>query len=505
MQGKERDRFEVAPVLTILAAGALSAMLQWTNGAYHARAIVVVAASWLVVLVVVLGRPRMTIPWPETQGLLGALGLVVAVQLGLMMTVPPTIEMVVRDPTQLILFHFMLVIVAVLAGIGIAAPSPLRAHVYAARWTSGLVQRGWFPAILLLHFLMGRLVIGFVPTPHIDVWSIEMDSVRALLQGINPYSITFPDPYGGGSSFFPPGVSVNGRLLFGFVYPPLCLLLCIPGYILGGDTRWSSLVMMELAALLIAYARPGKISKLAALAFLFMPRTFLVMDRAWTDSFVVFFTAAVCFAALRKPRISFLFIGGYVCLKQHMFIGIPALFMLIPRPIPWRGTFILTLKSGAVAAAITLPFVLWGPKDFARSVLDIREVFRTDSLSLIAHLHNTGMATLSKWTGIAAIIPVIVLGWWRVPRTPGGFALLAGATHFTLYIFSTHAFCNEYYNVVGALCCAVAAWGSYDARALVQAPMPKRAQQHSTISAMDERKGVGSPGEPTSKGTAFVG
>src|SRR5688572_29147989 len=78
MQGKQRDRFEVAPALTILAAGALSATLQWTNGAYHPTWIVVVSASWLVVLVVILGRPRMTIPWPETQGLLGALGLVVA-------------------------------------------------------------------------------------------------------------------------------------------------------------------------------------------------------------------------------------------------------------------------------------------------------------------------------------------------------------------------------------------------------------------------------------------
>jgi hypothetical protein len=48
---------------------------------------------------------------------------------------------------------------------------------------------------------------------------------------------------------------------------------------------------------------------------------------------------------------------------------------------------------------------------------------------------------------------------WRAPRTPAGFALAAGLTHFSLYLFSTHAFCNEYYNVFGSLCIALALAG----------------------------------------------
>ncbi len=101
---------------------------------------------------------------------------------------------------------------------------------------------------------------------------------------------------------------------------------------------------------------------------------------------------------------------------------------------------------------------------FARIVLDIREVFRTDSLGVLAWLHNALGISLSKWTGLAAIVPIIVIGSLLAPRTPSGFALLAGATHLTLYLFSTHAFCNErsamneYDNVLGALLCGVAAW-----------------------------------------------
>ena len=116
---------------------------------------------------------------------------------------------------------------------------------------------------------------------------------------------------------------------------------------------------------------------------------------------------------------------------------------------------------------VTFPLVLWNPRAFYGSALNIREMFRIDSLGLVAHLHNTGTATLSKWVGLAVVVPVSALVLSRAPRTAGGFALAAAATHFSLYIWSTHAFCNEYYNVVGALYFAVAAWGSYDGKAVV--------------------------------------
>jgi hypothetical protein len=354
-----------------------------------------------------------------------------------MLVEPPTGDLVLRSPLQMHAYRALVVV----------------AFVLVAR----VVTRGdtrWFPVLVALHFAMGALVLSFAPSPKIDVWSIEMEAVRALLHGENPYAMTFADPYGGASKYFPPGTSVGGRLQFGFVYPPLALLLCVPGYLLGGDTRWSILAAMTGAALLIGYSRPGKLAKVAALALLFTPRTFFVMDRAWTDPFVVLLTAAIVFLALRRSRFLFVPIGLYVCLKQHMFIGIPALFMIAPG----RRALELAWKGALVAAAVTLPLVLVDVHAFVKSVLDIREMYRTDSLGLVALLHNARIVSLSKWAGLLAIVPVIALGWRRAPRTPGGFALFAGATHFTLYVFSTHAFCNEYYNVIGALLCGVAAW-----------------------------------------------
>jgi uncharacterized membrane protein len=150
--------------------------------------------------------------------------------------------------------------------------------------------------------------------------------------------------------------------------------------------------------------------------------------------------------------------GFYLCLKQHMFIGIPALLLLVPRPMKVKEVVELGLKAGGVALLITAPFFLWGPGAFINSVLNIREVYRLDSLGLVAHLANQNITRLSKWSGLVAILPVMALGLWKAPRSVSGFALLTAATHFTLYLFSTHAFCNEYYNVVGSLCVALATW-----------------------------------------------
>jgi hypothetical protein len=452
-------RDDVAPSLTVLSAALLAGALQWTNGQYKPDAVLLVGVAWLVALAALFVRAPLPAPLTTRRSPLEALVvLVISVQLVLLATEPPTLraEMVVRHAWHLQAFYALLVGVGAVTALGLRAD-----RGQGPPW----LVRGWFPAVVVLHLVMGAIVLGFVARPEIDVWTVEMDSAKALLSGVNPFSITFPDPYHGMSDYFPPGVSVNGRLQFGFVYPPLVLLFCLPGYILGGDPRWSLLVAMEIAALLIGYARPGRLPKLAAVGFLFMPRTFFVMDRAWSDALVVMLTAMVAFSALRRPRWLFFALGLYVCLKQHMFIGIPALFLLLPRPVPWGEAARLTAKGAAVAGAVTLPFFLWGPRAFVASVIDIREMFRTDSLAFLAWLHNHGIATLSKWAGLLAIFPVVVIGLRRAPLTVGGFALLAGVTHFTLYIWSTHAFCNEYYNVVGSLWCAVAMWGAAPARA----------------------------------------
>lgn len=438
MSRADAPQVTVSALLATLAATLLGYILQRTQGHYLASAIGGLVAAWVMTLAALFCRSRIRVHLPLI------VGVGITCQLALLATAAPTIEMpALRNASDLQAFSMAIVVVAVLVGSTLSTRSAL--------------PRLWFPLAVALHFILGLLVLKWAPHPRIDVFAVEMEAAEALLQGINPFAITISNPYGDSSPLFPSGVSVNGSLQFGFVYPPLLLLLCLPGYLLG-DPRLSMLAAMSLSALFIGYLRPGVLPKLAAMLFLFTPRTYFVLDRAWTDPFVVLVVAAVAFVAVHWPKWVWLPAGLYLAAKQQMFIGIPALFLLVPRPLRFKELIILGLKAGAVGLSITLPFVFWNPKAFINSVLNIREVFRTDSLGLLAHFANQNIAHLSKWTGLAAILPIMLLGAWKAPRNVGGFALLTAATHFTLYLFSTHAFCNEYYNVIGSLCVALAAF-----------------------------------------------
>lgn len=437
----ERANESLQALLVAIAVMAMGYVLQWTHGHYLGDAIAVVAVSLVLSYLAMGVRARSPLP------VVWVLGGTVAAQLYLLSVTLPTVEMTaLREAKDLHWFTAGLAITGVLTGSALGDKPPL--------------PRLWFPMVVATWAGMAVTVLKLAPSPHIDVFTVEIDSLKALLEGTNPYGITFPNPYGDNSPYFPPGVSVNGRLQFGFVYPPLALLLCLPGYLAFGDPRYSMLAAMVGAALLMGYARPGAWPKVVAVVFLFTPRAFFVLDRAWTDAFVVLLTALVAFVAIKRPKYVWVPAAAWLALKQHMFIGIPALLLLVPRPMKVKEVVSLGLKAGGVGLGITLPFVAWGPSAFANSVLNIREVYRLDSLGLLAHLANQNIARPSKWIGIAAIVPVAALALWRAPRSPGGFALATGAIHFTLYFFSTHAFCNEYYNVIGSLCVALAVWGA---------------------------------------------
>ena len=116
-------------------------------------------------------------------------------------------------------------------------------------------------AVLVLlgtHLALGIWTIRILPQPWpmIDVYMFQRDSVAALLAGVDPYAITFPNPYPTGA-YYGPGMVVDGRLTFGFVYPPLSVFLSVLGEWIGGDVRYAQLGAMTLAAAFMAYTRRG--------------------------------------------------------------------------------------------------------------------------------------------------------------------------------------------------------------------------------------------------------
>lgn len=375
----------------------------------------------------------------------------VALQLGLIIAIPPE-YFIPGTPGFDGTFYVVGNVMAAVIGIGLVA-----AHGW-----HGRVGLGGLSALVLA---VGSWLILTTTTPLSDVWIFQQMGAEALLAGQNPYAITtYPDLYGPGSPFYAPELVEDGFLNFGFSYPPLSLLMAIPGFVLFGDHRFAQLGAMVAATWLIATARPGRLAVVPAILFLYTARTFLVLQQGWTDPFLVLLLAATVWLAVRRQAWAVLGLGLTVAVKQHMLLALP-LGALLLRRATGRTAWQIGWQATAIAAAITLPFVLWDIGAFIKSTvwLHLVQPFRADSMSYVAWLGANGQPGLPLWIGFALLVPAMVLALVRAARTPAGFAAAVGVVLLVFFLFSKQSFVHYHYLVIGCLCVAAAAIQAPDA------------------------------------------
>lgn len=308
-------------------------------------------------------------------------------------------------------------------------------------------------ALIVGHALAGSDVIRHTKEPWIDVWYFQQESTVALLHGQNPYEVRYRNMYGAGTDYYAPEIVAGDYLTVSHPYPPLTLLMAAPARLLG-DVRWAHLAALELAALLIALAVPGRSGFIAAAMLLFSPRALMVMYFAWTETMVVLCIAATLFCAFRYPKRLWIALGLLLAVKQYMILVMPLGLLLIPANKRWQT---LT-KTIALAAGITLPFFLWNPGAFVRSVvlMQMLQPFRTDALSLpamFAHFTGLHLPAIGAFVGAGAMLV------WRLRKGERTASEFAGAVALVLLVFfvlNKQAFCNYYFAVIGA-CCGAAA------------------------------------------------
>jgi hypothetical protein len=427
------------------AVGALGRSLQIANGGFAVEAVYWLAVSLAVVLLAAAVERPDNIARVDAYIVPIIAGAVMLANVAQLATARPG-TFVHFEPSAQIFFR---------AGIALLA-----AVAASAAW--GAPRNGKLAQVSVLvaaHFAMGWLVIHVTPHPAIDVDVFHRDAIEALRSGLNPYRMTFPNIYSD-AGFYGQGLSVDGRLQFGFPYPPLGLLLAIPGRLLGGDHRYAQLVALETAAVLMAFARPGRFGTLAAVLFLTTPRVFFVLEQSWTEPFLVLGLAAVIFAACRSSRAVPWLFGAFVALKQYLVLALPAALLLLPWPLRRNRVAPLFAKAGAVAFGITLPFFLWGPGAFWSSVvtLQFHQPFRVDALTILAWWVSLGYAPPPSFVPFLVAAIVMALLMWRLPRTAEGFGAMVGVTFLAFFAFNKQAFCNYYFFVIGAFCTSLAAW-----------------------------------------------
>jgi hypothetical protein len=322
----------------------------------------------------------------------------------------------------------------------------------------GCPLRIWISALVAVHFALGLYTLHLIPEPPIDVFYAQRAAAEAIVAGRNPYYATWPDLYPGREMLSVPGTIANGRVVSGVGYPPVSLLCVLPGYLLG-DLRIAGLAAISLAAFFIGCSGKSRLSGLMAALFLFTPRTFFILEKAWTEPFLVLFLAAAVYCFTRGWRT-----GGAVCLglflasKQHLFPLLPLVALLLPAPLRWKECAKLLAIAALAGGFVTLPFLLWDPHAFVRAlmVVPLYHQFRTDSLSYMAWLFHAGVGVklgrIAYVFGLAAIAACL----WKAPRGPAAFTASAGVTFLVFFLFSDQAFCNYYYMVLGMFAAAAA-------------------------------------------------
>jgi hypothetical protein len=426
------------------AAAVLGWTLQVSSGHVHPTAILGLTAA-LALAALGVAAPRA--PRVEALGELPAVAVLacgILVEVGELLVSPPA--MFIPPSVSLVPFRVGVACAGALALAGLAR--------------SPAVRRVQLPLLLGVHFLLGAWVLHASPAPVIDVHVVQRGGLEALLGGRNPYAITFPNPYHS-TVMYGPGQADVERLHFGYCYPPLALVLALPGHLVG-DYRYAQLAAMTATAALLGRARPGRLGPLAAALLLCTPRVFYVLEQGWTDPFVALVLAATVYTALRAPRLVPLALGLFLAVKQYTFLAAPAALALLlasPSEASLRARVRGLAVAAAVALAVSLPFALWDLRAFLWNVLELqfRSPFRRDALSYLAWIARRGGPELPSLVGFAAGGAAMALGLVRAARTPAGFAAATALAFLAFFAFNKQAFSNYYFFVIAALCASVAA------------------------------------------------
>lgn len=435
-------RTDLSPALWLLAAACLGQALRVYDGTRPDP----VALRWVAATIVLAAagtwwRPGATAQWLRMA--VPALGpALVVLQITQLLTLPLGKRWVLPRENMRFLH---LTLTATAAALGASW-----GRARAVRWLAWMV--------LGAALASGLWYLRKCLQPEIDVFEFQQQACATLSGGNNPYAMTFANIYPDDSPFYAKGLAVDGRLQFGFIYPPLLLALDCPVWLLTGDHRYALWLALVGACALVYSARPGPASLAAATLLWTTPRTFFLVEQAWTEPFVLLGLAGVLWAALRAPRALPWCFGLLLSTKQYMVLAAPLGLLLLPQPWTAQAIWRFVRPAAVVVAVLNLPFFVVDPGAFWRSVVTLQMVqpFRPDSLSWLAALAHAGQPTLPLWLAFALAGIAIAVGLWRAPRTPAGFAAATALVFLAFLAFNKQAFWNYYHLPLGALAMAAA-------------------------------------------------
>lgn len=433
-----------------VAASAISYAIHDNNGNLSNLALSLVTLS-IACAALAIVHPR--IPAVERWGDRPAmiiLSVAIMGEMGLALISTPGHYMRIQ-PMTFVIHHLLVGAAAVLAG------TQLSEKPWLGRWSMAL--------LLGVSFALGVWMVDASPEPAIDAWHWHRAALQALGRGVDPYSISMPNIYGH-TKWYAPDLATPTQVNVGYPYPPLSLFFAVLGNAFG-DFRLANVAAITATGGLIAWMRPVRLSRAAAVLFLFTPRGLFVVEQGWTEGHVVLMLAGVVFVAVRSPRFLKWAFGALVAVKQYGVFTTPLVALVVRPGKEWAR---VVGWAAALALLLTVPMALWDVPGFVRSVVlfQAKQPFRVEALSYVAWTAVNGVPTLPLWLPFGVLPVPLALSLWRSPRTAAGFAVSSALAYVMFFAFAKQAFTNYYFMVLAAFCAALSALDPAPAEAPVK-------------------------------------
>ena len=285
----------------------------------------------------------------------------------------------------------------------------------------------------------------------IDVLVFLGDGARALVSGVNPWTIGFDSPYSPELTreYYGDAVHDGQRLLFGFPYPPVPLFVAVAGLIVG-EVRMGAVVLHLIAAFVLFRCANDSRGRTLAILYLCSPGVFWTALAGWTELIGSSLLALSICALTRNSRSASLLLGLLVASKQYFAFFVPLVLLLLPSGRRLKGG--LLVNAGIVASTgvlALLPFLLWDPSAFLDSVviLQFNQPWRTDAFSLLVWWGENVSEVPEIFVSVlplgAAVGVSLILGL-RAPKEPWAFSASLGIAMCAMVLLSKQSFANYY-------------------------------------------------------------
>ena len=297
---------------------------------------------------------------------------------------------------------------------------------------SVLQDKTFFWLLIVIYLCLSLWTIGTSPSPTVDSFVILKEAPMKILHGINPYQANFTQVYEGIAADYYP-------------YLPFSFIFVLPFRLILGDPRYASIFFSILSVLIFKKIFKNADSKaLNAFSgsFLFLPRSFFVLEHMYLDPIVFFlFITFYYYFKEKKFGVSLFFLGIFFGFKQYLVLLLPLFWQQVRKVLPkYYRYFFLPFT-------LFLFFLILAPSKFIDNIVTFYFTKQSAlpiriSLSVPTLLANIGFSrNIASLIGIlffGAIYSFIFKKKWLL--TEKIFIVL-----LTFNIFSSISFFNHYY------------------------------------------------------------